>query len=52
MIALLAEPALMNALWKQFQKAIFTKLTRRYAPTAAHAQMFARSRQSTLNKNV
>jgi len=42
MIAPHAEPASMNALWKLFLKAIFTKLTLKFAPIAAHVPMYAR----------
>lgn len=41
MIALHAEAALMNALWKLLLKVISIKLIRKFAPIAAPVQMFA-----------
>jgi hypothetical protein len=40
-IALLAEPASMNAPLKQSRKATFIKLMLRFAPIVAHVQMYA-----------
>ncbi len=42
MIAPLAEPASMNALWKLFLKVISTKSILKLAPIVAPALMFAR----------
>jgi len=41
-IALLAEPALMNAPLKRSLKVIFTKLILKFAQIVAHVQMYAR----------
>jgi hypothetical protein len=49
MIAPLAEPASMNVLWKLLLKVISTKLIPKFAPIVAHAPMFVRLKQFTLN---
>jgi hypothetical protein len=48
-IAPLAEPVSMSARLKQFQKAIFIRLTRMFALTAEPALTFVRLRQFTLS---
>jgi hypothetical protein len=47
MTAPLAVPALMNVLLMLSQKAISTRLTPMFAPTADHAPMFALLKQFT-----
>ena len=49
MIAPLAEHASMNAPLRLSQKAINTKSIPKFAPNVAHAQMYARWKQSILS---
>ena len=52
MIVLLAELVLMSVLLKQYQKEIYTKLIRMYAPTVVLVLMSARLRLFILNSLV
>jgi hypothetical protein len=53
MIALHAEPALMNVRLKQYPKAIFIKLTPIFAPIVVLVPMYARLKQFIrLNKKM